>query len=422
MASPTLAAFLAIAVQLGDPPATAPATLAPQQTTPVPTDAAKTRDPLVAEAADLAALLTPIADRHAIPAMSVAVITVDGPSRVIGLGVTGVRGVGAPPAATIDDLWHLGSCTKAFTATLCGVLIDAGSLRWDSTVGELLGAEVPAMDAQWRDVRLDELLRHRGGAPKAASPDVWRAAWECADGASPCRKAFVASLLAKPLAQPRGTFEYSNQGYSIAGRMCEVAAGATWEELVRTKICEPLGITSLGFGVPAKRLPERATHGHNERGDLSDVDNPPAIAPAGTMHMTITDWARFVALHTRCEAEPRIGLSAETLQRLHEIAPAPDAPGAPATAMGWMGGERPWGGAVLTHSGSNTCWFCVTWLSPSRRFAVVVTANRGGRAAERACDAAAGEAIGWWQKRQAPVRTPDASKVSSPVPLGTPGT
>lgn len=44
---------------------------------------------------------------------------------------------------------------------------------------------------------------------------------------------------------------------------------------------------------------------------------------------------------------------------------------------------------MLTHAGSNTMWFCVTWFSPAKDFGVLVIGNRGGDEAARACDEAA---------------------------------
>jgi hypothetical protein len=49
-------------------------------------------------------------------------------------------------------------------------------------------------------------------------------------------------------------------------------------------------------------------------------------------------------------------------------------------------------GNVLTHSGSNTMWFCVTWIAPERDFAVLVMCNQGERG-DKACDEAASAMI-----------------------------
>ena len=54
---------------------------------------------------------------------------------------------------------------------------------------------------------------------------------------------------------------------------------------------------------------------------------------------------------------------------------------------------------MLTHNGSNTMWFCVTWLAPEKGFAVLVTTNVGGDEAGKATDEAAAALIGEWTKR-----------------------
>jgi hypothetical protein len=68
---------------------------------------------------------------------------------------------------------------------------------------------------------------------------------------------------------------------------------------------------------------------------------------------------------------------------------------------GWMVLERPWAkgakagdrGKVLTHSGSNTLWFCTTWIAPERDFAILVTCNQGGQPASILCDRIVGELL-----------------------------
>ena len=69
--------------------------------------------------------------------------------------------------------------------------------------------------------------------------------------------------------------------------------------------------------------------------------------------------------------------------------------------MGWGVARRDWGeGDVLTHAGSNTMWFAVTWLAPRRDFAVLVASNWGGDEAAKVCDEAASALIQDWLARQ----------------------
>ena len=67
---------------------------------------------------------------------------------------------------------------------------------------------------------------------------------------------------------------------------------------------------------------------------------------------------------------------------------------------GWLVVSRPWaGGRALTHSGSNTMWYCTVWVAPARDFAVMVTTNQGDGGAAGACDEAVGQLIGIAQQK-----------------------
>lgn len=73
--------------------------------------------------------------RHDIPGM--AVVVIDG-ERIIESAAVGVRVRGSEERVTFEDAWHLGSCTKAMTATLAARLVEQGHIRWDSTIVELV--------------------------------------------------------------------------------------------------------------------------------------------------------------------------------------------------------------------------------------------------------------------------------------------
>ncbi len=327
---------------------------------------------------DAAAIVREIRPRANVPALVCAVVTKDG---VHAIGADGVRRVGEEAAVTVDDRMHLGSCAKAFTATLAAVFVAEGALRWDTTVGETVALSLPDIDPAWRAVTLEQLLRHRGGAANAPDPKAWAEAFGCGDPPKDCRGAFVEKALARPPVGV-GAFTYSNQGYAIAGRMIEIAAGDTedYETLLAERVLAPLGIARFGFGVPTK-ADAAAPAGHTERGMPRAIDNPNAIAPAGTLHMPLGEWAKFIAFQLGAKPPTALEGAARELPKLH--ARATDAPN---EALGWMTGTRPWGGSVLTHAGSNTMWYCVAWLAPEKGFAVLAATNQGGDAAAKACD------------------------------------
>src|SRR5689334_17181397 len=81
-----------------------------------------------------AAALEDIREQAKVPALAAAG-WIDG--RVGEIAATGFRKNGGTAHVTKDDLWHIGSCTKSMTATLAATLVDQGTIRWDSTVGEI---------------------------------------------------------------------------------------------------------------------------------------------------------------------------------------------------------------------------------------------------------------------------------------------
>lgn len=329
-----------------------------------------------AEPQDLAEPLRAVLARHDVPALGGAIVTRDG---LVALGAAGVRKRGADAAVTKGDLWHLGSCTKSMTATLCAVLVEKGTLSWDRTLAASFPDLKDRMHADYAPVPLELLLRNRGGAPHEVEPALWARLWKHGGPPADARRALAEGVLAAPpQAKPGTEFVYSNAGFAIAGHMAETATGKSWEELMRAELFGPLGIESAGFGPPGARGQLDQPWGHGADGKPVDhVDNPPAIGPAGTVHMSLADWARYVALHLRAEGL----LRPETFRRLHTPPDGED------YACGWMRPERAWaGGRVLTHAGSNTMWYCVVWAAPAKGFAVLATCNQGGEDAAKACD------------------------------------
>jgi len=335
---------------------------------------------------DLTELLEPIRAKHDVPALGGAIVK---GADLVAIGASGLRARGAAPLVTVNDLWHLGSCTKAMTATLAARLVEQGKLEWSSTLGGVFADLRDEMDAQWRDVTLEMLLQQRGGAGGDPPPQTWAQLWRRDKDEPPhvARRWFVEQLLTQPPAYKPGTkFEYSNQGYTIAGAMLERATGKPWEELMRGELFAPLHMESAGFGPPGARKEIDQPRGHSAIGPIvpgPGADNPPAIGPAGTVHCSLADWAKFVAAHLRGENGVDSVVTAQSFRKLHAC------PEFQTYAMGWGRDPRKWaGGDTLHHAGSNTMWYCVVWIAPAKDCAFLATTNIGGDVAAKACDAA----------------------------------
>ncbi|MCH2148216.1 MAG: beta-lactamase family protein, partial [Phycisphaerales bacterium] len=156
--------------------------------------------------------------RHDIPGMAVVVIDGD---RIIESAAVGVRIRGSEDRVTLEDAWHLGSCTKAMTATLAARLVEQGHIQWDTTIAQMVPDVSTRIHPAYADVTLHELLTHRGGVPsEMLGTDAWKRAWSSEGTPHEQRQTFVADVLAMEPVGPRGSFSYSNAGYTVAGLMC----------------------------------------------------------------------------------------------------------------------------------------------------------------------------------------------------------
>lgn len=338
-------------------------------------------------------ILTALRTTYDLPALAGAIVTSGG---LVTQAVVGERRIGSGVAATLTDQFHLGSCTKAMTATLLARLVEQGTLAWETPLTDCLPALADRLHPAYRPVTLIHLLTHTAGLAANDAPGL--SLIETVGLAGPPRSqraVYIEAALTQPPAVELGTFLYSNLGYAVAGAIAETAMNQSWEELMTTHLFAPLGMTTAGFG--AMGTPGEVTQPWQhvvlgderypiEPGPLSD--NPDAIAPAGKVHSSIADWAAFIRLHLQGEHGQSTLLTSETLQRLHTPLDPHD------YALGWIVTQRDWaGGRVLTHAGSNTMNFAVVWLAPLRDFAVLAATNQGGEAAARATDAVAGQLI-----------------------------
>lgn len=346
-----------------------------------------------APAAPLDDLLRPHLARYGLPALAAAVVR-DG--IIVAAGAVGTRRVGTDTPVTIDDRFHIGSDTKAMTSLVAATLVEQGALHWDSTVGDVFPDLAGAAESGLSGVTLAQLLSHTSGIP-ADNDALIKLVTEsfAQDGLNldELRHWLLEQWSTQKLAaKPGTTFAYSNMGYTAAGAMLERVGKQTWEELVVARLFGPLGLKTAGFGPQASLGRVDAPLGHLVRKDGTlkamlagpDGDNPAIIGPAGTVHLSILDFAAWAGWNA---GEGRRGpalLRPETLRKLHtkviEMPPPPGAPPGPPPGygFGWATAKLPYtSGPVLTHTGSNNLNFALIIVEPARDFGLVLATNAG---------------------------------------------
>lgn len=333
--------------------------------------------------------LTEIRRAFRVPAL-VAVCVRD--DELVFAGASGVRKVGSDEPVTLNDAFHLGSCTKAMTATTLAILVEKGYLSWDTKVIDVFHESSSRIHRDYRSVTLLQLLSHRAGLPDDTRPDedVFPKLRQMEGPLPKQRRELVELVLSRPPAyKPGERMVYSNYGYVIAAAMAEAVTGQSWEELTMALVFEPLGMKTAGFGPPNDAWGHKPSlFGCQPIAPGPNADNPPVLAPAGGVHCSVEDWAKFVSEHLRGLRGRSKILSEESFKFLHA-----DRYGQ-GYALGWLVTEREWaGGTVLTHAGSNTLWFAVVWLAPKRNVAFLAMTNCGGNRGLRSCDAAIAEMV-----------------------------
>src|SRR5262245_38442558 len=197
--------------------------------------------------AKLAEKLAAVREAHKVPAVWGAVVEGD---KLIAVAAVGVRKTGETEPVTINDLVHIGSDTKAMTATMIALLVEKKNLKWTSTVGQVLPALKSKVHPDYLNVTIAQLLAHQGGV--VPNVDWWSPPTNMTTREQ--RKWLLPVILKDAPADKPGTkYAYSNASVVVAGAMAEEAANASWETLMRDTLFKPLGMKSAGFGPPGKK-------------------------------------------------------------------------------------------------------------------------------------------------------------------------
>ncbi len=310
-----------------------------------------------------------IAD-HGVPAVALARVSLHGPDQV---GVAGTRSHDDDTPVTGDSRFHLGSDTKAMTAVLVAQLVASGELDLGARIADVLpDAEVdPSLDA----LTVRQVLDHRSGLVDDLDLSALRAATDSVAA----RREAVHDALRTSGAEP-GRFVYANVNYMLAGVLLEEVTGRPWVDLIQERLFAPLGMPSCGFGAP---LGDRDPLGHTASGtpvahDAQVTDNPAAMDPAGRVHCSIGDWAKFATamLQALAGSDSEI-LSADTASDLFA--------GTGPYVAGWVRTETA-GQVSYAHSGSNTLWYARAILRPEQGDAALIAVNTGEDAGTRVVD------------------------------------
>jgi CubicO group peptidase (beta-lactamase class C family) len=340
----------------------------------------------------MTAKLAEICRKHDVPAMTAAVVNAKG---LVAADCFGNRKRGTTDKVDLADRFPIGSNTKSMTATLAAVLVENGKIDWQTTIGDVWPKAGEAnLHPKLAAVTLDQLLAHQSGLPSNLS-DISNQAWASFfdEKQSPVleRRRMLKAVLSKPPSETQGKFVYSNLGYAIASAMLEARAGEPFESLMKKHVFDPLEMWSADFRTlkSAKQLPPPLLWGHQAAsGEPVDprtagAENPTVYAAAGTVHVSIEDYAKYAQWHLAGKPSPVLH-SQDAFDHLRMPQVNYTNQGAK-YGSGWIMMDTGLGPA-LHHTGSNTNSFAVIWVFPESDFAAIVCANSGQPQAYSGCD------------------------------------
>lgn len=333
--------------------------------------------------AAIKAYVDTLRERWEIPGIALAVVHSTEPAWYASSGVLGLDN---PRPVDHDTLFAIGSCTKAFTAASLLMLARESEMSLDDPVAPCFTSLEFATDELNQHATLRDLLSHRTGLP-GNNLMFWNANVD--------RETLIERVRFLTPRAPLGQrFQYQNVMYLVAGETIPQVSDQSWEDFTTTRILEPLEMTR-SYATLARMI--QAEH-HNVASAHIRIDGEckkiphydgANIGPAGSMHSTARDMARWVAMLLRrgSSGSHRL-LSEEDVQALRapeiEIPPGDQLamlfPAADSVAygLGWITHEYQ-GQPVVEHGGTSdgmSSW--VLWMPESDLGVVVLTNSLNG--------------------------------------------
>ena len=250
--------------------------------------------------------------RYKTPGMGVGVIR---NGEVLFAGGFGYKDLETKERIDADTMWAIASCSKSFTGTLLGMLVDDGVLDFDRPLKDYL-PDFKMYDAfATAECTLRDMMCHRTGL--ASYDAVW------SDDTIKERSELWRRLqYLKPNLPFRYKAQYNNYMVDMAAHVAEKVTGKSWDDMVNDRIFRPLCMTRSSTLVKYLNESENVCTGYwpGEDGPFKVAHwNSDVSAPAGGINSTINDMLKYLDFHLKRGVLPdgtRL-MKEETMRDLH---------------------------------------------------------------------------------------------------------
>jgi D-alanyl-D-alanine-carboxypeptidase/D-alanyl-D-alanine-endopeptidase len=269
-----------------------------------------------------------ILDRHARKHVGVALgVWWHGETWTFARGRIGADRPGAPGA---DTIFEIGSVTKVFTATVLADMAEEGLVALDDPVQGYLPATA-ALSVRGRPITLADLATQTSGLPRLPPGLIRRSLSERRNPYARFTESDLKHAISRVRlkSRPGEKLRYSNFGFGLLGYALARRANRTFEDLVRERICYPLGLLDTQISIPPDAR-ARFADGHDRRGHEVPHWDLPALAGAGALRSTVADLLRFLQLQL-LPPNTQLGRAVQTSHQLRAQR------GRLSQSLGWVG-------------------------------------------------------------------------------------
>lgn len=313
--------------------------------------------------ADIQALIQSRVDEKRATGIVVGVMEADGTTRVF---TAGEAGPGTQPLGA-QTVFEIGSITKVFTGILLADMVSKGEVSYDDPVSKYLPADEVTMPTRdGREITLLDISTHRSALPRM--PDNFTPADEANPYADYTIRQMYEFLSNYELTRDIGSEpEYSNLAVGLLGHVLARVHGSSYEDLVRERILEPLGMNNTGITL-SDDMQHWLAKGHDGEGNVVSNWDLPTLAGAGALRSDMNDMLKFIAANTGPPETPLEEAMRDSHQRRNSFGGPND------IGLNWIitnqGEDR-----VVWHNGGTGGFRSFAGFDPDRGVGAVVLTN-----------------------------------------------
>ena len=289
--------------------------------------------------------------------------------------IQGERINGKKNRVSVDDYFHIGSCSKSILAVIAAKLVEENKIDWNTNFFDVYPELKESSLKEYLNITLEDLFLCRAGIKAYTSGDE---IFPKLDSTSQNNRYDFAKWLiqqkpASKTQEEKFEFLYSNAGYSMASLMLEGVSGKSYNELIKTYIIEEIGIeTFIGF---PNRFDPNQPWGHAiSKNDIKifEPENPyklpELLIPAGDLSMKPLGFAKYIQLSLQGLKGNDNFINADSYKYIHFAHKG--------FSLGVGNGEM-FGYTFSGIDGSAGTFFCRAIVVPESDFAFTIMTNAG---------------------------------------------